>query len=216
VNGTVESQGVRGASHFASLGTVITSAVAVVSATFGLFNSVLGDLMPQVEGATQTASFVSFGTVIVLLALSLLIRKRLRVAAQVTWAIAGMALLACAAFVYLGFSDLVRQRVYYFPPMSGSVNEQRPHVSGPYHDKGRVRAEGMDVATAVSAHGGPHIVNGNQLLWTQEARSAVVGTFVRYYMAIAFLMTTALYVAGIAVWRALAAERGSRRRDKAV
>lgn len=203
MNGKANGSATKSVSHFAPLTAVILSAVAVVTATFGLFNSILKDLMPQVEYAAQTVSFVSFGTSVVLLALSLLIRKRLRATAQMTWAGVAIVLLVCAAFVYLSFNDLVRERVYQYPPSSGSVTDQRPHVSGVFHEQGRIRGAGMDVATAVSKHGGPDLVNGNALLWTQESRSAVVGSFVRYYMALAFLMTTALYVAAIAVWRGL-------------
>ena len=100
------------ASHFAPLTAVILSAVAVVSATFGLFNSILTDLMPQVDGAMQTVSFVSFGTVIVLLALTLFLRKRLRALAQMAWAGAGVALLVIAAFVYLAFSEAVTEHIW--------------------------------------------------------------------------------------------------------
>lgn len=201
----------QGTAHFAPLTAVILAAVSVVSVTFGLFNSILKELMPQVEGAVQTVSFVSFGTVIVLLGLTLIIRKRLHVFAQMAWAGVGLALLIAAAFVYLAFSDLVRERVYLYPPSSGAVLEQRPYVSGPYHEQGKVRAAGMDLATGVSKHGGPDMVNAYEILWTREARSAVVGQFVRYYMALAFLMITALYVVAIAVWRALIGQQATSR-----
>ena len=212
MNAPVQGEAGPFASHYAKLSAVIASAVAVVSATFAMFNSILKDLMPQVEGATQTVSFVSFGTVIVLLALTLTIRKRLRASAQVTWAVVGILLLVAAAFVYLSFTDLMRDRVYLYPPSSGTGVEQRPHVSGPLSEVGRKRANGMDLATAVSNHGGPDMVNGRQLLWTTEARSQVVGTFVRCYMALAFLMTTALYVVAIAVWRTVEQGSGSARK----
>ena len=211
MNAPVPDAAAAAAPHYAKLSAVIASAVAVVSATFALFNSILKDLMPQVEDATQTVSFVSFGTVIVLLALTLFIRKRLRASAQVTWAAVGILLLVAASFVYLSFTDLTRERVYLYPPNSGAGVEQRPHVSGPLSEVGRKRAAGMDLATAVSNHGGPDMVNGRQLLWTTEARSQVVGTFVRYYMALAFLMTTALYVVAIAVWRTFEQGSGSAR-----
>lgn len=204
----------QGPTHFAPLVAVILAAVSVVGTTFGLFNSVLKDLMPQVEGAAQTVSFVSFGTVIMLLGLTLVIRKRLRVFAQLVWAGVGFFLLIVAVFVYLAFSDLVRERVYLYPPGSGAVAEQRPYVSGPYHEQGKVRAAGMDLATGVSKHGGPDMVNSYELLWTKEARSTVVGQFVRYYMALAFLMITALYVVAIAVWRALPEPQGTRRNPR--
>lgn len=189
---------------YAKLTAVITAAVGVVVMMFTLFNSVLRDLMPDVEGAAQTVNFVSFGTVIVLLALTLLIRKRLSKIGQYVWALAAITFLAVAVITYFSFGDLVRKHVYLYPPATGAPGlEQRPLVSGPYHERGREKAANMDVATAVSKFGGPAVVNGHQLLWTAESRSDVVGKFVRFYAAIAFLMATALFVAAIAVWRTL-------------
>lgn len=187
---------------YGKLGAIIVAAVGVVSMIFGLFNSVMTDLMPDVEGAAQAVNFVSFGTVIVLLALTLLIRRKLRLVSQYVWAVTALALLGCAVLAYFSFGDLVRKQVYLYPPVvSGSDVKQKPLVAGTYHENGRERAANMDVATAVSTFGGPSIVNGRQLLWTAESRSLVVGKFVRYYAAIAFLMVTALLVVGIAVWR---------------
>ena len=205
----------KSAAVYARLTAVILSAVAVVAMTFGLFNSVLKDLIPQVEGAAQAVNFVSFGTVIVLLSLTLLVRKRLSVISQYAWAGVGVVCLVVAVFTYFSFSDLVRRYVYLFPPVSAPGMEQRPFVRGPYHELGKQRAAGMDVPTAVDKFGGPGFVNGHQLLWSEESRSEVVGWFVRYYAAIAFLMTTALFVVAIAVWRTLRDEQGPRggRRD---
>jgi hypothetical protein len=200
----------RSASHFAGLSAVIVSAVAVVSTIFGLFNSVLKDLMPQVEGATQAVNVVAFGTVVVLLALTLVIRARLSKTSQYLWAGAGVACLVAAMFVYLSFSDLMRARVYHYPPSAAPGTEQKPFVSAPYHELGNKRADGMDVATAVSKFGGPALANGRQVLWTEEALSTVVGRFVRYYMALTFLMTTALFVVAIALWRST--RTGTRRK----
>jgi hypothetical protein len=188
---------------YAKLSVVISSAAAVVAAIFGLFNSVLKDLMPQVEGAAQAVNVVCFGTMVVLLALTLFIRKRLSVISQYAWAGAGVACLAVAVFAYFSLSDLVRTYVYYYPPSGVQASVRQPLLSGPYHDKGKERAKDMDVATAVSKHGGPDVVNGHQLLWSQDARSQVVGSFVRRYTGIAFLMTTALFMVSIAVWRTL-------------
>jgi hypothetical protein len=199
---------VKSPAIFARLTSVILSAVAVVVATFGLFNSVLKDLMPQVEGAAQAVNFVSLGTVVALLALTLLIRKRLTVVSHYAWAGTGVAFLVGAVFTYFSFGDLVRSYVYLYPPATAHGMEQTPFVRGPYHELGDRRAAGMDVATAVSKFGGPGIVNGRQLLWSEASRSAVVGRFVRYYTAIAFLMTTALFVVAISVWRTLRDDQG--------
>jgi hypothetical protein len=58
-------------STFAELSAVLVSAAAVITTIFGLFNSVLKDLMPVVEGAAQAVNVVAFGTLVVLLALVL-------------------------------------------------------------------------------------------------------------------------------------------------
>lgn len=191
------------ANYYTKLAAVIGSAVAVVTAVFGLFNSVLKELLPSVEGAAQTVSFVSLGTVVVLLALTLIIRKRLSVTSQYLWAGIGLTCLVASALVYLPFGDLVRLRVYIYPPTTTPGVTQQPHVSGAYHELGRQRATGLDTATAVFKFGGPAMVNGRQTFWTAEARAEVIGNFVRYYMAITFLMTIALFVVAIAVWRTL-------------
>jgi len=193
----------RPAPHFAELSAVLVSAAAVVTTLFGLFNSVLKDLMPVVEGATQAVNVVAFGTLVVLLALVLVIRARLTKTSQYLWAGVGVVCLVAAMFVYLRFSDLVRDRVYYYPPATAPGIEQKPYVSAPYHEAGKKRADGMDLATAVSQYGGPALVDGREVLWSEEAQSRVIGLFVRYYMALTFLMTTALFVVAIAVWRSL-------------
>lgn len=186
---------------YTKLVAVIGAAVAVVGVTFSLFNSVLADLMPEVEGSKQVVSMVSLGTVVVLLALTLVIRKRLSVVSQYLWAGCALMLLAGAAFTYFNFSDLARTYVYMYPPGSTGAT-QRPYVAGPLHEKGRERAGSSDTAAAVSKFGGPHIVNEHQILWTSADRSHVVGSFVRLYALITFLMVSALFVAAIAVWRA--------------
>src|SRR3954470_22520755 len=94
-------------STFAELSAVLVSAAAVVTTIFGLFNSVLKDLMPVVEGAAQAVNVVAFGTLVVLLALVLVIRARLTKTSQYLWAGVGVVCLVAAMFVYLRFSDLV-------------------------------------------------------------------------------------------------------------
>ena len=195
----------RSAHDLAGLSAVIVSGAAVIATTFGLFNSVLEELMPQVPGAAQAVNVVAFGTLVLLLVLVLVIRARLPKTSQYLWAGVGAVCLVAAMLVYLSFSDLVRTRVYQYPPASAPGTEQKPFVSAPYHELGKKRAQGMDVATAVSQFGGPALVNGRQVLWTEEALAQVVGQFVRYYMALTFLMTTALFVVAIALWRSVGA-----------
>jgi len=191
------------------LWAVIAAAAAVVTSTFGLFNSVLADLMPNVPGASQAVKFVSFGTLVLLLILMLVIRARLSGVSQRIWAAGSFALLMGAVLVYFLLSDLVRERVYAYPP--GAPQDQSElQVSAPLHELGRKRAENMDIATAVSVNGGPATVNGRQLLWSTAARNEVIGTFVRYYVLLALLLTSSLFMAAIAVWRGFSNKPASR------
>lgn len=146
-------------------------------------------------------SVVSFGTVIVLLALVLFIRRRLRTSSQHAWAGAALLLLVAAVFTYFSFSDYVRGHTYLYPPVAPQEASQKPYVQGAVHEAGKERMGTDSVAMAVSRLGGPGMVDAHQLLWTTEARSLVVGAMVRYYAAVAFLMTTALLVISITVWR---------------
>jgi hypothetical protein len=108
------------------------------------------------------------------------------------WALVAIAFLAVAVINYVSFGDLDRKHVYVYPPAPSAVGlEQRPLISGPYHECGREKAANMDVATAASKFSGPAVVNDYRLLWTAESRSDVVGKSVRYYAAIAFSMARA-------------------------
>ena len=62
---------------FAGLIGIVVAAAAAVAVVFGLFNSVLAELVPPFEDSQQTVGFVSVGTVAVLLILTVVIQKRL-------------------------------------------------------------------------------------------------------------------------------------------
>jgi sulfite exporter TauE/SafE len=186
--------------HYAKLIAVITSAVAVVTLTFSLFGSVLKDLLPLVQGAEQAVNFFSFGTLIVLLALTLLIRQRIKVLTQGVWAVIGVALMVVAVFVFFDFSNLVNTYVYLYPE---STAPQTKYIRGDYSPEGLRIVAGRSTGAAIEANGGPNIVHKYNMLWTQASRNNVIDKMVRHYAAITFLMTTALYVVSIAVWRSL-------------
>jgi hypothetical protein len=187
---------------FGRLMAIIASGAAVVSATFTLFGSVLSELLPYVEGAGEAVKFFSFGTLVILLALTIFIRKRIKVVAQWIWASIGLALLTAAAFLYFSFSDLVRTNTFRYPP-EAAEERQVVVIGGEIHPEGRAIVGERPMSSVVAELGGPGLVMKHSLLWTERARKEMIGRFVRYYAAITFLMTSALFIVVITVWRGL-------------
>jgi hypothetical protein len=186
---------------FSGLIGILTSAVAAVALVFGMFNSLLAEIVPPFEDSQQTVGFVSFGTVIVLLAATLLIRKRLTVVETRTLAIASVVLFAIALAVYFPFRDFTRTYIYRFPPASAAHEGQTRHIRGDLHERGVERVKDMTIAQAVYELGGPDQVNAMGSLWHEQSRSAVIGRMERYYVALIMLLTVAIFVAGLTVWR---------------
>ena len=139
--------------------------------------------------------------VAVLLAAALLIRKRLTVVETRTLAIASVVLFAIALAVYLPFRDFTRTYIYRFPPASATHEGQTRHIRGDLHERGVERVKDMTIAQAVYELGGPDQVNAMGSLWHEQSRSAVIGRMERYYIALIMLLTVAIFVAGLTVWR---------------
>jgi hypothetical protein len=180
---------------------VLTSAVAAVALVFGMFHSVLAELVPPFDDSQQTVGIVSVSTVVVLLALTLLVGKRVT-QTQTRWvALGAIALLCVALFSFFSMRDLVRNYVYRFPPASAASEAQTRHIRGDLHEKGRARLGDMTVAEAVYQFGGPDQVNGMGSLWHEDSRLQIISRMEREYVALIMLLTTAVFVAAIAVWR---------------
>lgn len=186
---------------FAGLRGVLSSAVSAVALVFGLFNSFLKDLVPPFEDNQQTVGFVTFGTVIVLLALALFIRKRLIGVQTKTVAATSLGIFVIALAVYFPFRDLTRTYIYRFPPASTPHSGQTRHIRGDLHEKGLGRVKNMTVAQAVYQLGGPDQVNSMGALWYEQSRLQIVGKMERYYTVLIMLLTTAVFAGGLAVWR---------------
>ena len=198
---------------FAKPLAIVASGATFVTASFALFGSVLKELLPYVEGAQEAVNFVSFGTLIIFLALTIFIRKRIRVDSQWVWASLALLFLAGAVALYFPFKTLVGKNTYRYP-IGAAEAEQVILIGGELHARGLALKGDNDVAEAIARLGGPDTVKKHSLLWTNEARIAMIDRFVRYYAAITFLMTSALSTVAILVWRSLpsASEKESGRR----
>lgn len=190
------------ASPFESLVAIVASAAAAVGATLALFHSFLSDLVPPIDDAQLSIGMVSFGTMVVLLALSLLIRKRLSSARQRWLAVLALALLAAAFWAFITYRDVVRTYVFAYPAEL-PPSQQTRYIRGELHEKGVERRQGKSIAEAVKMFGGPQLVIDRELLWKEAAQQAMTGRLERWYMFLSMLLTTALFVVAIAVWRAL-------------
>ena len=192
----------RPASPFEGLVAIVASAAAAVGVTLALFHAFLEDLVPPIEGAQLSIGMVSFGTMVVLLALSLLIRKRLSSTRQQWLAVLALLLVATAFWAFFTYRDVVRTYVFAYPAEL-PASQQARYIRGELHEMGRKRSQGMRIAEAVKMFGGPQLVADRELLWEETAQQAMTGRLERWYMFLSMLLTTALFVAAIAVWRAL-------------
>ncbi|HEY0587778.1 MAG TPA: hypothetical protein VGD52_16705 [Pseudoduganella sp.] len=190
---------------FAKPLAIIASGGTLITTIFALFGSVLKELLPYVEGAQEAVNFVSFGTLIIFLALTVFIRKRIKVVAQWAWASLALLFLAGSVALYFPFKSLVATNTYRYP-IGVPETKQIILIGGELHARGRALKGERDMADTIASLGGPDNVKKHGLLWTSEARVAMVERFVRYYAAITFLMTSALSTLAILVWRGLPAE----------
>jgi len=184
-----------------SLIAVFMSAVAAVTTVFGLFNSLLSELIPPLDESHQTVGIASFGTAVVLLALTLAMRKRLSLVPARIIAAMSVVLLALALLVFFAFRDLTRTFVYQYPPASIASPSQTKHIRGDIHLAGLVLVRDATVAQAVYKFGGPDLVNSTGVLWHEDSRIAIMGKLERMYVTLTMLLTSAIFAAGVAVWR---------------
>ncbi|MEO8249030.1 MAG: hypothetical protein ABI589_06640 [Burkholderiales bacterium] len=192
----------EGAKPFGTLAAIIGSAAFAVATTLALFNSFLEDLVPPIDGAQLAIGMVSFATTIVLLALSLLIRKRLSVARQQWLAVGALAMVGLAFIVFFLYRDMVRDFVFAYPPDAPAA-AQTQYIRGELHPEGQARKQGKSIAQAVREFGGPQLVMRHQMLWFEDSQREVIGRLERWYMLLAMLLTVALFVVAITVWRSL-------------
>ena len=140
-------------SPFAGLTGIVASAAGAVTATLLLFNSFLKDLVPPIDGAQLSIGMVSFATTIVLLALSLIIRKRISVARQQMVALLGLVLLVAAFAAFFVYRDMVRTYVFVYPA-DAPQSQQARYIRGELHAAGIERSESRSIGQAVQQFGG--------------------------------------------------------------
>ncbi|CAN7783869.1 hypothetical protein LJR175_008355 [Variovorax sp. LjRoot175] len=171
-----------------------------------LFNAFLKGLAPPIGSADLPIGMVSFATTVVLLALSLLIRKRITALRQQRLAILSIVMLGLAFAAFFLYRDMVGTYVFEYPP-DGPLEERHKHVRGELHAMGLERVRGKSIAEAVRHYGGPEFVSGYEILWTEASQGTVERRLEAGYLGLSMLLTVALFVVAITVWRALPAER---------
>jgi hypothetical protein len=182
---------------FERLGKLITAAAAVVALVFGLFNSILSDLIPPVEDQQTVLGIVSILCLIVLLAIALLMPRAPTRHLQIA-----IGLFALAAALGVGGTFIVHRNnvatyVYRYPPSEFSDVKQVRLIAGDLHELGKKRAEGLLLGYAVQRNGGPDIVNDHQLLWTEQSRLLAERKLIIGYEILVGAITTLLFALGV-------------------
>jgi len=182
---------------FARLGKLITAAAAVVGIVFGLFSSILSDLVPPVEDHQTVLGLVSVLCLIVLLAISLVMPRAPTRHLQIAIGLFALAAAVGVAVTFLVHRNNVATYVYSYPPSEFSDVKQVRLIAGDMHEMGKKRAEGLLLAYAVQRHGGPDIVNDHQLLWTQQSRLQAERKLIVGYEILVGSITTLLFALGV-------------------
>ncbi|CAN5484794.1 hypothetical protein BH10PSE17_BH10PSE17_03550 [soil metagenome] len=182
--------------HYVGLVAILTSAAGAVVAVFALFNSVLQELVPPLRTPGITVSWVSMGSLVLLLALTVVLRqvKRNR---EFTVAAIVSVLFAVASFaIYLPYASQLRSSVFQIPPPPAPAWQR--FIQGEIHAKGLERLNGRSVAQFVSQD--PEGVINSELLWTRESQEAVTSDLELRYVGLVICMVCALFMASLSVW----------------
>lgn len=190
-----------------SLTGLLIAAAGAVTVVFGLFNSVLADLVPPIENPNpQTASgLASLLTLAVLLGLALLMRRRPNTAYRRATA-GGAVLSIVAACVWLNvyIRDL-NDHVFIWPEnaqgvvQEGSLRPQRQVRGDDTTALGRELMQTLSVAGAVTQAGGLALVQQQQLLWSERSQKAVETRLLWHYIAVTTLFSGGLFALALAL-----------------
>lgn len=190
-----------------SLTGLLTAAAGAVTLVFGLFNSVLSDLVPPIESQNpQTAAgLASLLALAVLLGLALLMRSQARTAHRRATAL-GAALTIAAAGVWLAvYLNEFNDHVYSWTETGSAVDEDGASTSL-RHVRGdettelyRKLRQTNSVAGAVTQAGGLVLVQQQQLLWSERSQKAVETRLLWHYIAVTTLFSAGLFALALAV-----------------
>lgn len=190
-----------------SLTGLLTAAAGAVTVVFGLFNSVLSDLVPPIENPNpQTAGgLASLLTLAVLLALALLMRRRPNTAyRRATVVGAGLAIAAACVWLAVYIGEL-NDHVYTWPETAQGVvqdesSKPQRHVRGDdITALGRELMQTLSVAGAVNQAGGLALVQQQQLLWSERSQKAAETRLLWHYMAVTTLFSGGLFALALAL-----------------
>ena len=117
-------------------------------------------------------------------------------------------LLVAAFAAFFVYRDMVRTYVFVYPA-DAPQSQQARYIRGELHAAGIERSESRSIGQAVQQFGGPQLVMRHELLWTEDAQRAMTNRLELWYMFLAMLLTVALFVVAIAVWRSLPAPRAA-------
>ena len=181
---------------FARLGKLITAAAAVIGIVFGLFNSILSDMVPPVDDRQTVLGVVSLLCLIVLLAISLVMPRAATRKLQIAVGLFALTAAVGVAVIFLIHRNNAATYIYAYPPSELPDVKQVRLIAGDRHEMGRKRADGQLLAYAVQRNGGPDVVNDNQLLWTQQSRLAAERKLILGYEMLVGAITTLLFALG--------------------
>jgi hypothetical protein len=184
------------------LGKLIGAAAGVVTLLFGLFNSVLAELVPPVAAMSASAitGMASVVALVILFVLALTLQRRLQVAQRQRIALlAGVAALAGLGLFFVYYGDLDRH-TFRWPEtaMSDGAPPAR-HLRGDYTPTGLEMTRDMSLPAAIAQAGGLDTARRQQLLWDEDSRKAVEIRLVAQYILLTSLLAGALFGLALAV-----------------
>jgi hypothetical protein len=180
------------------LGPLLAAGAAAVATVWGLFSSVIKELVPPVEDAQTVTNWSSLITLLILFALVLGMPRNPTVRVRRSVAIIGGAVVALALVIYFMYRGMYETYVYLYPGESTQDGQAR-YIRGDYHEQGKQRAAGLTAAEAVRKHGGPDIVSGNNILWTEASLRGVEQRLVIGYCALVGTACTGLFSVAVAI-----------------
>jgi hypothetical protein len=175
------------------LGPLLLAGAADVGAVWGLFSSILKDLVPPVGDAQQVTNMVSMIALLILVALVLAMPRNPPPKVRRALGVLGTGAVLISLVLFLMYRDRIETYVYAYPPGEVTIGGQRQYVRGEYHQKGAQRAANSTTAAAVEANGGPDVVNNKEILWTRSSRKAIEQRLVIWYAAVVSTICTTLF-----------------------